>query len=277
MCTMRMLEHNSTSNNSSVLGNSSGGGGCHGGGAGSLLSSPMQTNLSLGVTHGSVVNSNGVTDRLDASSDSAVSSMGSERVPSLSDGEWGDNGSDSAQEYHPSKYGGPYDYSYNSRLGDSSRQPPYAQKKHHMFGKRFFQEQNTVTPISQSAVQQQQQEQLSGSIKYEYDHYGMPQAPIVPHSMEGAVGPLLKDHHISSPSEMKYSCSLDFARQNNRMHDIINHNHSYTLPQGSGATPRPQARDKKIRKPEDEHLSRDEKKAREHKVGFDVRIKNFFK
>lgn len=26
--------------------------------------------------------------------------MGSERVPSLSDGEWGDTGSDSAQEYH---------------------------------------------------------------------------------------------------------------------------------------------------------------------------------
>lgn len=39
-------------------------------------------------------------DRLDASSDSAVSSMGSERVPSLSDSEWGDGGSDSAQEYH---------------------------------------------------------------------------------------------------------------------------------------------------------------------------------
>lgn len=42
----------------------------------------------------------GGTDRMDASSDSAVSSMGSERVPSLSDGEWGENGSDSAQDYH---------------------------------------------------------------------------------------------------------------------------------------------------------------------------------
>ncbi|GBP23475.1 Segmentation protein cap'n'collar [Eumeta japonica] len=36
----------------------------------------------------------------DSASDSAVSSMGSERVPSLSDGEWCDAGSDSAQEYH---------------------------------------------------------------------------------------------------------------------------------------------------------------------------------
>lgn len=34
-------------------------------------------------------------ERMDTSSDSAVSSMGSERVPSLSDGEWGDGGSDS--------------------------------------------------------------------------------------------------------------------------------------------------------------------------------------
>lgn len=52
----------------------------------------MQTALPSGVT--------ATGDRLDASSDSAVSSMGSERVPSLSDGEWGDAGSDSAQEYH---------------------------------------------------------------------------------------------------------------------------------------------------------------------------------
>lgn len=34
-------------------------------------------------------------ERMDTSSDSAVSSMGSERVPSLSDGEWCDAGSDS--------------------------------------------------------------------------------------------------------------------------------------------------------------------------------------
>lgn len=52
----------------------------------------MQTTLPGGTT--------ATGDRLDASSDSAVSSMGSERVPSLSDGEWGDAGSDSAQEYH---------------------------------------------------------------------------------------------------------------------------------------------------------------------------------
>lgn len=91
--TMRMLEPNATSNNSSVLGAS--GGGNHSNGA--LLPVSMQsTSLSA---LGPIVGSTG-GDRLDASSDSAVSSMGSERVPSLSDGEWGDAGSDSAQDFH---------------------------------------------------------------------------------------------------------------------------------------------------------------------------------
>lgn len=90
MFAMRLLDQNSTSNNSSVLGNSTAG--SHGGSG--LLSSSMSTNLGLGALGGSH------GDRLDASSDSAVSSMGSERVPSLSDGEWGDGGSDSAQDYH---------------------------------------------------------------------------------------------------------------------------------------------------------------------------------
>ena len=46
-----------------------------------------------------------VTDeRMDASSDSAVSSMGSERVPSLSDGEWMETGSNSSHTQADSHY-----------------------------------------------------------------------------------------------------------------------------------------------------------------------------
>lgn len=91
---MRMLEPNATSSNASVLASQNNGAGNINAAAGLLPSNgaAMQTLI------------NGATastgDRLDASSDSAVSSMGSERVPSLSDGEWGDTGSDSAQEYH---------------------------------------------------------------------------------------------------------------------------------------------------------------------------------
>lgn len=117
---MRMLDTNTTSQNSSVLGASAPTGGpiglpgiglAAGGGAtvgghhlnnannNGLLGVSMQTSQLCASLGGPAIGSTG--DRLDASSDSAVSSMGSERVPSLSDSEWGDGaGSDSAQEYH---------------------------------------------------------------------------------------------------------------------------------------------------------------------------------
>ena len=51
-------------------------------------------------------------ERMDASSDSAVSSMGSERVPSLSDGEWMETGSDSGHTT-----GDHYSMDYHARCG----------------------------------------------------------------------------------------------------------------------------------------------------------------
>ncbi|XP_069679090.1 segmentation protein cap'n'collar isoform X2 [Periplaneta americana] len=158
-------------------------------------------------------------ERMDASSDSAVSSMGSERVPSLSDGEWMETGSDSghttgdhyAMDYHASKYRA-YDYSYSSRqhatagVGSSDashRMPPMAQKKHQMYGKRYFQEQSSDA------------------------------RPALEH---------------------------------------IQHNHSYHLPpESAGAMQRPVARDKqKGRKTEEEHLNRDEKRARSMNIPLSV-------
>ncbi|XP_058449720.1 segmentation protein cap'n'collar isoform X2 [Malaya genurostris] len=303
MYTMRMLEHNTSSSNSSVLGGAVGGGSVVGLNnsthLGGLMSSAavaasaaaaagaMQTSLA-GSANGGGHGPNGATtggttsgDRLDASSDSAVSSMGSERVPSLSDGEWGDGGSDSAQEYH-NKYGGPFDYSYNSssRLGDVSRQPPVAQKKHHMFAKRYFQEQNTTIPAlapsnnttPATGVDHQAQLNASIPIKYEYDYM----TPTSLNHLEGAVGPITKQedqtsaHNPLSSVDMKYPYSLDFSRQNpsaasaarSLHHDVIHHNHTYTLPHNNGANPKPQTRDKRIRKSEEEHLTRDEKRAR---------------
>lgn len=290
MYTMRMLDPNATSSNSSVLGGGAVGG-ANSGHLGGLMSSAaaaaaaMQQGGAVGGITSAATTTSGATgsgDRLDASSDSAVSSMGSERVPSLSDGEWGDGGSDSAQEYH-NKYGGPYDYSYSgnsSRMGDGSgRQAPVAQKKHQMFGKRYLMEQNTTIPAlapatnnsSSSAVDQQ----LNASIpiKYEYDYM----TPASLSHLEGAVGPVPKQedqanstHNPLSSVDMKYPYSLDFARQNpasaavprNLHHDVIQHNHTYTLPHNSGANPKPQTRDKKIRRSEEEHLTRDEKRAR---------------
>lgn len=59
-----------------------------------LDSNNALNNLSMSST-GAAPMSRIDVERMDTSSDSAVSSMGSERVPSLSDGEWCDAGSDS--------------------------------------------------------------------------------------------------------------------------------------------------------------------------------------
>lgn len=64
------------------------------------------SNLSMNGA-GSTAMTRADVERMDTSSDSAVSSMGSERVPSLSDGEWCDAGSDSghtAGDHYVSDY-----------------------------------------------------------------------------------------------------------------------------------------------------------------------------
>ncbi|KAM7362055.1 NFE2 like bZIP transcription factor cap-n-collar isoform 2-T5 [Cochliomyia hominivorax] len=297
----RMVDvNNSTSNNSSVLGISSGhANAATGSGTGSNSGISMSgsnvaaANGAAGMTTElmNTAGAQGGTDRLDASSDSAVSSMGSERVPSLSDGEWGE-GSDSAQDYHQGKYGGPYDYSYNNstgnnRLNDGTRQPSVAQKKHHMFGKRFLNEQpnvnaansgNPTNPTAANGI-------LNGpahSIKYEYESYP-PVAGLhenMGNALEGGAmgGPTLsKEHHAYGGAY-----SLDFSVRTPRTpHEIVQHNHTYTLPQGTGSLPRPQQRDKKTSTSsssskssksahnssgsggeEDNYMTRDEKRAR---------------
>ncbi|XP_020288478.1 segmentation protein cap'n'collar isoform X2 [Pseudomyrmex gracilis] len=211
----------------------------------------------------------GVTDeRMDASSDSAVSSMGSERVPSLSDGEWMETGSNSSHTQadshytmdYASKYRMPYDcnYSVSGRNAASPRcqtertVPPVAQKKHQMFAKRYFQEQGTCSPLGATT-------HPTTPMKYEYDtHTVGAGAPANTYSgpIEGAAGP---------QSELKYSYSVDFSRHQSGRSAIehVHHNHTYHLPaESSGSLQRPISRDKKVRKTEEEHLTRDEKRAR---------------
>lgn len=151
---------------------------------------------------------------------------------------------------------------------------PIAQKKHQMFGKRFAHEPPHTSlhqmpselPTTIPNIPNLPSNIPNVPIKYEpYEPYS------VASSLEGAVGPAV----AKVDSEMKYSYSLDFPRHSKSgssggqfsgsHHSLIHHNHSYTLPQhtsSSGATPRPQQRDKKNRKQEDEHLTRDEKRAR---------------
>nr|XP_012146250.1 PREDICTED: segmentation protein cap'n'collar isoform X5 [Megachile rotundata] len=194
----------------------------------------------------------GVTDeRMDASSDSAVSSMGSERVPSLSDGEWMETGSNSSHTQadshytmdYASKYRMSYDcsYSVSGRNAGSPRcqtersMPPVAQKKHQMFAKRYFQEQGTGSPLGATA-------HPTTPMKYDYDSHTVGAgAPGNAYSgpIEGAAGP---------QPEMKYSCSVDFTRHQSGRSAIehVHHNHTYHLPaESSGSLQRPVSRDKK--------------------------------
>ncbi|KAK0160179.1 hypothetical protein PV328_007609 [Microctonus aethiopoides] len=271
MYTMRMLD-NSSNNASGPTGAASLPG------VQTAAGTPTTNNTSTTI----ITNLPGVTDeRMDASSDSAVSSMGSERVPSLSDGEWMETGSNSSHTQadshysmdYASKYRMPYEcsYSISGRNGGSprcqnERVPPVAQKKHQMFAKRYFQEQGTGSPLGPST-------HPTTPMKYDYDSQSVGAgAPGNAYSgpIEGAAGP---------QAELKYSCSVDFSRQQTvpllpgrTALEHVHHNHTYHLPSDtSGTMQRPLSRDKKARKNDaDEHLTRDEKRARALNVPISV-------
>ncbi|XP_011504987.1 PREDICTED: segmentation protein cap'n'collar isoform X2 [Ceratosolen solmsi marchali] len=225
-------------------------------------------------------------ERMDASSDSAVSSMGSERVPSLSDGEWMETGSNSSHTQADShysmdytgKYRMPYDCGYSLTPGRPSQHQrgchaaaerasmaPVAQKKHHMFGKRCFQEQGPMSGAAGSplplAASSAHHPAAATPMKYDYEAAQTvaagPPGQAYSGPIEGAAGP---------QSEIKYSCSLDFGRHQNGRSNLehVHHNHTYHLPpESTGSLQRPISRDKKGRKSEgEEHLTRDEKRAR---------------
>ncbi|ODM90841.1 Segmentation protein cap'n'collar [Orchesella cincta] len=203
----------------------------------------------LGATGGAA----STEDRMEASSDSAVSSMGSERVPPMtdppmSDNEWVDADSHPhgphdlspySMDYSRGKLGG-YDY-----YKDGSRVPggPVAQKKHHMFGKRFQQEQSS---------------------------HPYPLPSHLPYPQAGSTS------QGSSMDLDKYSCGTDFGRYNGQRSlgsggvDPLQSNHTYSLapthpdnPLMKTAKPAQKEKQKMIKYfKADESLTRDEKKAR---------------
>lgn len=103
-------------------------------------------------------------------------------------------------------------------------------------------------------------------MKYEYRDPSTTPIFNSPSHSEGAVGP--------KPLEMKYSCSMEFGRHHlgRTPIDHVQHNHTYHLPaENTGAMQRPLSRDKsKGRKSEEEHLTRDEKRARALNVPISV-------
>ncbi|BES98954.1 Segmentation protein [Nesidiocoris tenuis] len=222
-----------------------------------------------------------------ADSDSAVSSMGSERVPSLtSDSEWMETNSDSGHtpaDHYPSDYTasasfgkyrwyGDYGYSGRNLSGESSRNgAPVAQKKYHMYGKRVFNESTgslNASPCGAAGG--------GGALKMELPSAATPLTPhLTPHGSPYASPPLDVPGTPTQP-ELKYSCSVEFSMQNLAQHvddfigarsspgQIAAHNHTYhMLPENCGSGQRLFARDKRGKRSEEEqHLTRDERRAR---------------
>lgn len=179
---------------------------------------------------------------------------------------------------------------------DASRQPVTAQKKHQMYGKRYAHEPTILPPPLQP------HSSLVGSDIAPIPNLPLKYEPYEPYAVGGnvvdnaaAAAAASSSSSVKPPashmdSEMKYSYSIDFPHNRhlkngsgnglNGPHDVINHNHTYTMPHpgplnNNGATPRPQMRDKKSKRTaEEEHLSRDEKRARSMHIPITVSVRN---
>ncbi|KAL1461583.1 hypothetical protein WDU94_013465 [Cyamophila willieti] len=242
----------------------------------------------LGVAH----------DRCD--SDSAVSSMGSERVPSLSsDNEWMETNSDSGHtpgdhysaEYSKYRWYDNYMYLRSHSMGGAEspassgshphRGPPpgVAQKKYQLYGRRLFHDHNSTAASTSSELS------VDSAIKFELNDTSTDSSRL-PHSHSMLDEPSSSKYNSSSDHhEVKYSsCIPEYSRTTHRpsLSELVSHNHSYSAHHSmessmSDATTRHNnyVRDKTAkyiqklkmvdfaaRKSEEEQMTRDEKKAR---------------
>uniref|UniRef100_A0A8D8LVM7 Segmentation protein cap'n'collar n=1 Tax=Cacopsylla melanoneura TaxID=428564 RepID=A0A8D8LVM7_9HEMI len=198
----------------------------------------------LGVTH----------DRCD--SDSAVSSMGSERVPSLSsDNEWMETNSDSGHtpgdhysaEYSKYRWYDNYMYLRSHSMGGggvsggespaSSGSHPHrggpppgvAQKKYQLYGRRLFHDHNSTAASTSSELS------VDSAIKFELNDTSTDSSRL-PHSHS-----LLDEASSSkynSSDEVKYSsCIPEYSRTTHRpsLSELVSHNHSYSAHQNAAA------------------------------------------
>jgi nuclear factor erythroid 2 len=170
---------------------------------------------------------------------------------------------------------------------DANRQP-VAQKKHQMYGKRFAHESAILPPPSLSHTNSSTDSIPNIPIKYEpYDAYNSSAAQSS--AAAAAAASVIKPPPSLADSESKYSYAIDFPHHQRHKntnglasHELVHHNHTYTmpphpnpqqLPNNNGANPKPQMRDKKSKRTEDEHLTRDEKRARALQVPITVRVR----
>lgn len=234
-----------------------------------LDNQPVNHSLGLAPTNsgGNAVASIIPSTVIDTTSDSAVSSMGSERGPSISDGDWIDtsnatdsnttsvtgatavlpSGSAYGMEYSSGAKYRHYDYGYGGRSSGlegastsgrgSAAGTPVAQKKHQMFGKRVFHDQSDLpgSPATVTAI--------GSPAKFDYGSnasasggslYSHPSTPL-----DSANG--------MNSMDLKYGCGMEYTPHSHdvRGMDHVHHNHTYALgSEASGTSQRPVSRDK---------------------------------
>lgn len=160
-------------------------------------------------------------------SDSAVSSMGSERVPSLSsDTEWMETNSDSGHtpaDHYPSDYCNKYrwydNFMYGSRApatgegspnSTSSRLSQIPQKKYQLYGRRSFQEQNTNHHIVHNHTYHVPPEAINGAT-------GTIQKPIFRDKMRSKSGRRSEDEQLTRDEKRARNLNIPIT-----VFDVIN-------------------------------------------------------
>ncbi|RWS03480.1 nuclear factor erythroid 2-related factor 1-like protein [Dinothrombium tinctorium] len=151
---------------------------------------------------------NTTEDRLDASSDSAVSSMSSDRVPSISDGDWIDTCSETSSHHGDQGYSnGEFNSRFDSNFFTSGSQyaNAAAQKKYKYFGKKS---ETKDGQCSQQAKQYYTNGVIESNAEYDYGNYD------VNEDAAYAYAPIELNNEFSQPSYIQPSM----------------HNHTYHLP-----------------------------------------------
>ncbi|XP_055923018.1 segmentation protein cap'n'collar-like isoform X2 [Eupeodes corollae] len=206
---------------------------------------------------------NGIANFLDLSCGSAGSSLGSlgsESLPSNSDGEWGE-GSETGHDFHQSNFYGPFDYSSNNG-NFTTRKMPVAQKKYHMFGKRYLQEELSNNTLENSRINTLHDDgpvnEIDGKENSTFDDFE---------------DETKNSTNIKNTSKVvRRSVKTERDKYKSIDENIVHHNHTYALSHSHVSNP---ALDRDGSEygdgqSEEGHLTRDEKRARSLNVPIPV-------
>ncbi|XP_013772891.1 nuclear factor erythroid 2-related factor 2-like isoform X2 [Limulus polyphemus] len=215
-------------------------------------------------------------EKFDANSDSAVSSMGSDCVPSVPDGEWIESSSEASSHHDDKEISIQMELNHSLVLSSEMdkrvplthfseiQYPPVAQKKYKLFGRQPQNYKNEDCGSDFGDLGQKEQpfkniQQLTGN-----GHAGSDTSSPHPYTST-EVTPNQEHNDSCSGSSSVNSVRSSYPKS-------FHHNHTYHLPlNGSDCSQKPIMRDKlKAQLEEQDQRSRDEKNVKAMKLPFSV-------